>query len=847
MSLKSPFEISPLHEAVAMKELDAVRRLLDEGADVNALDCIGCAPLTVACTTGAEDILGLRKAMKDLMSGITGEGRPATRLDSPPDFTSALDRISNLDVTKLAESALGLRKSAPRAQPDETESLPLLALLLDRGADPNGVAGEEQTPLGAAAGSGRVESIRLLLDRGAKIDALDGSGKTALMHAAEEGWPAVVALLVDRGADARKTTDGRTPPSPDDSEPRARAHRRIATPAGVTALHGAAKSGRVEIARWLIEVGADVNAASARGGTPLLSAIMAGHAEMAEYLSAQGARTGFLEALALGDHEAARRLPTPDPAERPPAWGYGALTWAVRAKNREAIALLVERGVVPDPRLPDGQQIIRMATLRGGAEILAQLTPRCVSLSSLGDDGMSPLGTAVFRNDIDSVRHLIARGADVNQAGDGASALTKAVMRGHAAMVRLLLEAGADPNGSGDIIGPLGTAAQANQIEIVRMLLDAGADPDIKHDGTSMASVFARNKPEIQALLKEYADRRRASQPPPEISAEARLLEAAKAGDLEAMHGLLDAGCPVDPRDRLEMTPLLWAINKGHAGVARLLLERGADVHAVNSVGGAAIRIAARRRSADLIALLKEHGARIGLPEAATMGDLATLRSMLGAGVEADACGPDGDTALMIAAAVGSLEMVTLLLDRGADPERCDYNLGSTALSFAASGNRLPVMELLLARGADPNGAGPARREQAILDRLRAKLSSRDLPLSGFAREQEPVWGRTPMHAVALRDSYAAAFLLLDRGADMERKAGMHRATPLIVAAQHGSLQVARLLLERGADIHAMNTDGETALYYSRALGKNAEVTALLAEASDAKDRSVGGAAQEPA
>ncbi|KAA0146900.1 hypothetical protein FNF31_07679 [Cafeteria roenbergensis] len=102
------------------------------------------------------------------------------------------------------------------------------------------------------------------------------------------------------------------------------------------------------------------------------------------------------------------------------------------------------------------------------------------------------------------------------------------------------------------------------------------------------------------------------------------------------------------------------ASEHGHAHVARLLLDRGADLKATNQDGAAALAMAADRSEVDTVRLLLDRGADL------------------------EAKDNDGATALMGAAARGHTDVVRLLLDRGADPEIRD-KAGKSALDRCRS------------------------------------------------------------------------------------------------------------------------------------------------------------------
>ena len=151
-----------------------------------------------------------------------------------------------------------------------------------------------------------------------------------------------------------------------------------------------------------------------------------------------------------------------------------------------------------------------------------------------------------------------------------------------------------------------------------------------------------------------------------------QLVEAAEAGDTDALQDLIEAGADLDAAHN-GYTPLLMASFCGQLYVVEMLIEAGVDINAVSQDEQecTALHNAAQSRDVELAQLLIRHKAKI------------------------NAQSKKGTTPLLLAAQEGAFDLVKNLIDLKADCEICDEH-GVTPFYYAASENNLPMAELLL-------------------------------------------------------------------------------------------------------------------------------------------------------
>jgi ankyrin repeat protein len=390
-------------------------------------------------------------------------------------------------------------------------------------------------------------------------------------------------------------------------------------------------------------------------------------------------------------------------------------------------------------------------------------------------------------------------------------------------------------------------AAREGHVEAVRLLLDSGADPERNglNDRNLIEMARERSHEPIAQMLERERDRlgRVAAQP-----ADHPIHKAAALGQVDAVRGLLDADATLLNRgSRHGITPLHCAVLGGSHEAVNLLLDRGANIHARNPGDLQAIDFAIwgdRRPSVNdgIVRLLVSRGATYDLTVAAALGDLAGVRQMLDDNPSRiSETRPNGRRPLSAAVEFGHDDIARLLLEQGVDPrwEEPDAPHG-TSLHKAAVGGSLAMVKLLLDHGADPNedidstssasvfAATPEIRE--LIDSRGAELSAYDT--SGIEHDDDKLRAL----AADQRDTHrigAAITMSADRPELLARLLGAGLRMPDVHTSCQGYLvrpDALRTLLAHGMSPDQMNWQHQTLLHHA-STADTSECAAILLDA----------------
>lgn len=343
-------------------------------------------------------------------------------------------------------------------------------------------AGPGDTRLADAAQRGDLAAVRSLI-KTANVNSVQGDGMTALHWAAYRNDPEMAKALVQAGANVMAVT-------------------RLQ---GLTPLFLAAKGGYAAVLEVLIGAGADVNASNSTGSTPLMLAAASGNTDAVNLLLDRGANVNGKEST----------------------WGETPLMFAAAFNRSAAVKMLLARGadasiVTRVERLdsnkgydPDavnerpagakaesteeGTADPAKAAARQKAAEKRAAASKMRSAEAMG--GMTALHFAAREGHLDTIRSMVEAGVKVNllSAADQTSPLLEAIYNGHYDAAKYLLDHGADPKlVNTDGLAPLyatvdmqwanrtwyppATTAQesTNYLDLMKQILDKGADPNVQ-------------------------------------------------------------------------------------------------------------------------------------------------------------------------------------------------------------------------------------------------------------------------------------------------------------------------------------------------------------------------------
>ena len=436
---------------------------------------------------------------------------------------------------------------------------------------------------------------------------------------------------------------------------------------------------------------------------------------------------------------------------------------------------------------------------------------------------------------------------------------------------------------------PLAFAVRANRVEVAAFLLDRGATCFCN----PMENARDRGYGEMERMLDT-----KLGGSPGSLAAGERMAAAIRERELSKVRALLDASPElVHAADEGTSRPIHWAAMTRQLDVIDELLARGADVNARRRDGARPIQLtngdysyrgwrdvpeSVSTKPREVLDHLRARGAHCDICTAAHIGDVHRVRELLDEDptlanrasdyVSYYAC---SGTPLRNAAAGGHMEIVTLLLERGADPNLPEEHIAPRghALYAAVVNGHHAIARLLLERGAYPNvpvessadtlSRALANRDREMVDLLASHGAARSLSLLAYGGDVVTAAAIFAANPALADDPEALAFaaenghepfvrlllryqpqlarrvatggrtreiteLLFRHGMDPNRQDWLHK-TPLHCLAERDDVENAEIFVERGADLHARDEEfSSTPLGFAARRGRVRMVEFLL-------------------
>lgn len=447
---------------------------------------------------------------------------------------------------------------------------------------------------------------------------------------------------------------------------------------------------------------------------------------------------------------------------------------------------------------------------------------------------------------------------------------------------------------------PLYFTVRENRLEVAAFFLDRDPDPCGLAVNDSLIEIARdRGYAEMERLLESKLAERHGASPRGEPVA-----AAIRERNMTKMISLLDASPELlHAGDKRSCQPIHWAVMTRQLDMIDELLRRGADINARRSDGGRPIHLTNGdytfrgwrdvpddwpTKPREVYDHLVGHGANIDLGMACATGNLTRVRELLDQDPslvnkvsDYNSCYTGCGAPIKNAAARGQLEVVKLLLERGADPNLPEEGIAPDghALYSAVANEHLEVVKALLAYGAYPNAEvessadtlsrAISNKDQTMIDLLCSYGAARAVHLMAYYGDIQtaaavfaanPALANNPEALANAASEGKEAFvrLMLRYQPDLPRRVefpgwavgaktrelnellfqhGMNPSapdwlgiTPLHHFARNGDVEKAALFLDHGANLHTRDEDiCSTPLGWAAKFGQKPMVELLLA------------------
>ncbi|MDR1239758.1 MAG: ankyrin repeat domain-containing protein [Treponema sp.] len=687
-------------------------------------------------------------------------------------------------------NAVDARGRTPLHIAAEKKDAGLAAFYIALGANVNALDHERRSPLGISAELKDPGTAKLLTAAGADIHAPMKNGSTPALTALSLNGEFLSAIL---GPSALESGDSR----------------------GRTILHLAGLAGNAAAAETILARGPGLEAKDRDGNTALDLALSRAdsrtHMDTAEKLILAGAWSDnpvypyFAPAVRSSNYN----IRSGD--------GLAPLHYAAREGHEGLISFLIERNANVNIKNASGAAPLHEAARSGNLRVLSMILDHGAEINAQDAKGNSALHIGIPQTvHRDAAALLLARGINPNLRDvHGESPLHIAITLNRGPdLLQTLLGGGADVSVRNiDGKTALYLAIQENRTNAIGPLLAYGSDIFAADNGgvTPFDWALRENSPLLTTLITPESVQQ-------SDSAGNTMLHAAvkNRANLRIAGHILDQKALVNARNKEGETALHLAARLNEAETGELLIARGADIFAPNSLGESPL----------YLAFVSPGGIRTWMINSTTleardgMGNTvlhyaaqwkmdAHIPFIIRQGGQSDAANATGETPLFMAVKYDGASTVRVLQNSGANIFARD-TLGNSVLHAAVRWNAKEAANTLIDAGIDVNCYTLAGNTP-LHDAVRLGIADLEILLirRGARLEVRDADGNTPFMEAVMAGYLGSMERLADLGADPLTR-NIRGDTPLHMAVTAERNDLANPLLSWGASIHARNARNRT-------------------------------------
>lgn len=650
----------------------------------------------------------------------------------------------------------------------------------------------------SAVAENDAKTVAALIEKGADANYKDFSGKVPLRIALENSNKNMISLLLEKGANI-ECEDNR----------------------GCTPLQNAVENGNVDMVTFLLEKGAFINCKDTLGQTPLLMALKNNNKNMISLLLEKSAATNVFDSHAKSVLDYAIENEDADLVslllEKGAEIGDSdsslktALDFAIKYDNADLLSRLAEKAAHGNAYYED-KPILFFAIEKNYKKLVELLIEKGVHkksrYSSDAHKNMTPLFFAVLWRNKDIVLLLLKNKVNVDDGVKSEnqyySPLYEAVLNNDKEMASILIDNGANlnyDNGIGNTA--LMWTCLIEDKDMASFLIEKGADVNY------LVSFTTSNEVKTD-LIKEGIDK--------------KYLNYFKSGNV---------------------TPLSRAIDSNKESMVSFLIENGADVNLAVSINNeeysyTMLQRAIYNRNKKILSLVLDAGAKINdnyqnrgtaLITAVDIKfydpEIVSLLIERGADVNLESA-LSSHTPLTLAVSQENKDAVLLLLKSGADPNKKSIKFGSPLMIAFQAVNR-EMISLLIKNGADSS-------EIFLIAAAMPKPDAAKFLLDNGADINCELSGQTPLISAICSSTKEMVLFLISNGADVNYETSGNVSdktgarTSLETAIETGNAEIVSLLITYGADVNHKCKNGNTPLLFA-ARHQKTELVPILKDA----------------